>query len=314
MITSETLSSEKDSLALDPSKPLPDEIRRLAHELIEAAEGHLESLHEAPDEGVHQTRKRLKELRALFRIIREPLGEQIYHIENIRMRDAGRLLAHARDTTVLLGLFEEHFPRLRKGHPVNVLTAIRERLRDEHEEAVTSLLKGDAILKARMALERTKKQISSWPLHNKGFSLLEGGMERVYRRGVKRLQEARLDPTDEHLHEWRKRVKYLWYHIRMIAPAWPPVLENLAEELHRLSDLLGDDHDLAVLAERLKSFASDKSGFQHKKLVRYIGRQQHAIRPESWVLGARIYAEEPEHFSSRMGTYWTAALLEQRIS
>lgn len=33
----------------------------------------------------------------------------------------------------------------------------------------------------------------------------------------------------------------------MLEPIWSPVLGVRRDELHRLTDLLGDDHDLAVL-------------------------------------------------------------------
>ena len=52
----------------------------------------------------------------------------------------------------------------------------------------------------------------------------------------------------ESLHEWRKRVKHLWYHHTLLRSLWPPVMEVTGDEAHALSDHLGDDHDLAVLA------------------------------------------------------------------
>ena len=51
------------------------------------------------------------------------------------------------------------------------------------------------------------------------------------------------------MHEWRKRVKDLWYHCLLLQDAWKPVMSALADEAHELSDRLGDDHDLAVLLE-----------------------------------------------------------------
>lgn len=46
-------------------------------------------------------------------------------------------------------------------------------------------------------------------------------------------------------HEWRKRVKYGWYHMRLLTDASPAILSPLEERLHDLSDALGGDHDLA---------------------------------------------------------------------
>ncbi len=46
------------------------------------------------------------------------------------------------------------------------------------------------------------------------------------------------------MHEWRKRVKDLWYHVTLLQDAWRPVMSALADEAHELSDRLGDEHDL----------------------------------------------------------------------
>jgi hypothetical protein len=42
-------------------------------------------------------------------------------------------------------------------------------------------------------------------------------------------------------------VKYNRYHDRLIAPLWPPVFSAVRETAGELSDILGDDHDPAVL-------------------------------------------------------------------
>jgi CHAD domain-containing protein len=58
-------------------------------------------------------------------------------------------------------------------------------------------------------------------------------------------------PTVENFHEWRKRVKYYRYQLKLLRDFWKPVMEALRREAVKLSDDLGDDHDLAVLVEYL---------------------------------------------------------------
>ena len=60
-------------------------------------------------------------------------------------------------------------------------------------------------------------------------------------------------PTTENLHDWRKRVKDLWYQQRLLEETWPGVMKAQAKEAKKLSKLLGEDHDLAVLAETLRT-------------------------------------------------------------
>jgi hypothetical protein len=46
-----------------------------------------------------------------------------------------------------------------------------------------------------------------------------GSLRRIYRRGRKAMQHAQADPTNENLHEWRKRVKDLWHAEQILRPA-----------------------------------------------------------------------------------------------
>ena len=90
--------------------------------------------------------------------------------------------------------------------------------------------------------------MSHWRLERDSFDALEKGLEKTYRRGRREFEAAMEEPTVESLHEWRKRVKHLWYHHTLLRSLWPPVMEVTGDEAHALSDRLGDDHDLAVLA------------------------------------------------------------------
>lgn len=85
------------------------------------------------------------------------------------------------------------------------------------------------------------------------FRALRGGLKRTYRRGRTGRKRAFAAPTTERLHEWRKRVKYHWYHVRLLQNVWPEPMKVRRRELKVLADLLGDDHDLAVLRQLLLS-------------------------------------------------------------
>ncbi len=52
-------------------------------------------------------------------------------------------------------------------------------------------------------------------------------------------------------HAVRKRAKDLRYAVEFLEPGWPTVLGALADELHTLTDRLGDANDLTLVLERL---------------------------------------------------------------
>ena len=138
--------------------------------------------------------------------------------------------------------------------------------------------------------------------------MIEDGLLRTYRRGRKALRIAYETPTAENFHEWRKRVKYHWYHLRLLRELWPAPMKPLAAEAKRLADLLGDDHDLAVLRETLVRDADTFGSASLIEALRALGkRRQDQLRTESKPLGWRLFAEKPGDFSRRMQRYWCAA-------
>lgn len=70
---------------------------------------------------------------------------------------------------------------------------------------------------------------------------IDAGLERSYRRGRDGFRSLGDEPSAFALHEWRKRVKDLWYQLRLLPPVWPAVLKGpgaAAAELADLSDAL----------------------------------------------------------------------------
>ena len=91
------------SFRFDPAEPVPDEVRRVARGRIDHALDELRGDSDSTrEEAVHEARKDMKKLRALLRLVRDELGDDVYRRENVSFRDAGRRLAGARDSQVLL--------------------------------------------------------------------------------------------------------------------------------------------------------------------------------------------------------------------
>jgi hypothetical protein len=110
-----------------------------------------------------------------------------------------------------------------------------------------------AVLDATRAdLGDARTRSAGWTFARDSFGGLRPGLERIYSRGRKAMRRAETDPSDEHMHEWGKRAKDLWHAVQIVRPASPKRLKLLAQRAHELSDLLGDDHDLAVLRREIE--------------------------------------------------------------
>ena len=286
---------------LNEDEPLPQGIRAVARGRIDHAIDELRGKTDStPEEAVHEARKDMKKLRALLRLARGELGKETFSRENACFRDAARELAGTRDSDVMLetlGALE-----LPPGVGFDLRKAIEvERRQNGAGERVGAARDAVAILK------EARKRVDDWPLQRNSFDALAGGVDRAYRRGRRAFKSARREPSVEALHEWRKRVKDLWYHHTLLRALWPPVMAAIGDEAHELSDRLGDDHDLAVLASWVSENA--QAG---PDLFEAVERRRAKLQAEAFALGARVYAEKPRAFVGRLGRLWDASEAEVR--
>jgi len=269
----------------------------------------LEQLREHSDEeaaaAVHEARKDLKKLRSVLRLVRDELGDDVYRRDNVRFRDAGRLLSGARDAEVkietLNGLTERFPDRLSEErlapYPA-ALEAERQRLAQLDDQGVLE--------RAVAEIEAGEAAVADWPLQADDWSLIGPGLACAYRRGRNLFADVKAEASDEAVHEWRKRVKDLWYQLRIVRNAWPEVLDEVADQAHDLSDLLGDHHDLAVLRDDALERRELLPDGELERLLASISERQDGLADDALVLGERVYAEKPKAFVRRMRSYWLA--------
>lgn len=159
------------------------------------------------------------------------------------------------------------------------------------------------------ALEDTVARAARWPLENCDQRTLRSGAQRAYVRGRRTYAAVVSEPTTERLHGLRKRVKDLWYHQRLLAAAWPGVLDAHAQQSHRLSDMLGDDHDLAMLTPGLlgEDGPASRTPADLDPLLELIAERRSELQTQAQDLAARIYAERPKAYGRRVSAYVIAA-------
>ncbi|HEY4279805.1 MAG TPA: CHAD domain-containing protein [Conexibacter sp.] len=320
-----------------------DSVRACAREQLEDAVGQLTGTAKDPASGVHEARKSLKKTRALLRIARPALGKSAYRRENEALRDAAAELSATRDADVLVATLEALERRAVGRLPAAGLASLRAALVAEAEaehkgggdrtspaasdgaSATSQAASADPAAsteaettsvavagRLREALDR----IAAWPLDHADWDVVLEGTLRAYTRGSGARELAEADPTVEHLHAWRKRVKDLWYHHRLLKPVWPRIVSAYADEAHELSELLGDDHDLAVLRDRLTAGVTLPPGtaLDVDALLEILDERRAELQEGSRRLGARLYAESPKAFSRRLRRWVEAAVAEEQAT
>lgn len=281
-------------------------MRRVILGRLEKATERLREAGDAGDahaEAIHGARKDLKKARAALRLIREELGEKTFKQENRALRDAARLLSASRDAEVKLATLDALVAG--EGDAPPAATALwREALATDRDRIVGGG-EGDQVGAAVAAIEEVTARVPEWRIHHDGWKLLAPGLDTAYSEGREAFAALGDSPRFETVHDLRKRGKDLWYQVRLLRDAWPPVLDATAEELHDFTDLLGDHHDLAVLAEDLAE-RPQVTAAQQETLRALIEARQAELLGEARAAGERIYAEKPKAFGRRLHAYWRA--------
>lgn len=277
---------------------VPAGIRRIAagqiEEILDRIEGRTD---EELGTAVHESRKSLKRLRALVRLVRTEIGDEAYRRENSTFRELGRVLSGSRDSQVLVGALDALVERYPAELGAASLAAFRSRIVNAYEEPRLAELEHE--------LRAAEDRLADWPIGRQGFRAVGSGVARAYSRGRRAYRRAKREPSAENLHEWRKRVKDLWYSLQILEEAEPKRMKKLAKTAHELSELLGEDHDLVLLEERAEAYRSDFPDDASPMLLRVMAEQRRAkLQKRAFGVGSRLYRQPPAKFVKRVERGW----------
>jgi CHAD domain-containing protein len=227
---------------LDESESIDQAFHRIGRDVISRIRA---GVTEASTEGIHEARKGCKWLRASLRLLRSGLARDDIKLEQGRIRRRARMLGSVRDATIRLIAF--------RSLGVEGFDGLQQRLEAEASQEHRHQLNPEGQRKAHRAINAVDRGWNRLRLKKGGWRHIERGFERSYRRARKSFQCTDNSSTDESIHEWRKRVKDLMYHVRLLKPVKPEKMGKLEKRLDDLSDWLGYDHDLTILAGFLQN-------------------------------------------------------------
>ena len=287
---------------------LSQEVRKVAAALLDDAIGRLTDADDV-DKAVHETRKRLKELRSMLRLVRGSLvdenGKRIRGRENDRLRSAADALGQSRDAAVMI----QTLTALRDGYAdalsSEAFEAVRRRLEQRRQTLCDQTRHGMA--DARQQLEAARRRVETWRIDaSDAWSAVAPGLKRIYRRGRRDFQKARKTNDAVLWHDWRKRAKDLRYALELLRGSAPELMAGTRDAVKALTDDVGADHDVHVLVQTLADERLCNEGVLSTITALANSRRselQARARPE----GRRLYAEKPGAFVDRLGVYWNSA-------
>ncbi len=276
-------------------------LRRIGEEQIERAISQLMTAEAGA--AVHETRKCLKRVRALLRLVRSSIGKAAFARENKRFGDIGRMLSDSRDQTVLHATLD----MLIAEHPEHV--AILRGLK----KSIPGPAKGARVAASRLGtrarglLEKSRQDWQALALDQDGFEAIGQGLAR----GLSDLRSALMAAEaghDEAVHDWRKAVQRHWRHMLLLREAWPEYFVARADEAKEVSELLGQAQDLTLLITKIKhAVGSHVTPAKAEAVVSLAKAKRQTLRQVARERCVRLVAEGPDGHAQRAEDYWRAA-------
>jgi CHAD domain-containing protein len=283
-------------------EPLPEGLKRVFCEQIDSALRMCEKPARQRGVTVHEVRKHLKKLRAAMRLAVGEVGKNCHECEDRCVRKIGRLVSDLRDSQVRLQTFVELRDQTAKKPEQQLFPRTEELLLLERESFSAAFAGWQT--QAIPQLERVKARLMDWPLEGLTWKQICGAVAKIYKRGQRGLAKTIADTVPENFHEWRKRVKDIWYQLRILQPLNRVVLEEMAHDAEVLGELLGREHDLDFLLARLEKESGDEAlTGELSQLQKLIGKRCKRLRRDALELGRRFYAEPAKAFAKRISIF-----------
>ena len=239
----------KYSLDLDAS--LEHEVRRIASRRLQDAAELLRSQPDGLDEAIHQTRRHIKQCRALYRLIAsEAKGFQ--KAENERLGTIGRRLSGMRDAKALIEATEylkREVPSRSNGMLMDRLAKRLDQRREiasvhSEEAAVAIATAGHELVAAAESASALSLPRSS----HKSAACLARGWETVGRKARAAVAMSS-ENGEQAFHDLRKRTQDRWMQAGLMRDLWPSAMMAIERQGKMLSDMLGHSQDLAILRD-----------------------------------------------------------------
>lgn len=254
------------------------------------------------NEQVHAFRKKLKELRAFIRLLDSNWVKNKHF--NFVLRDLSRMISPLRDGLIYLETLDKVLvtKNLNTTHFEKLKNELREAYEIEYQKIIIDedmLGKISKFLKENFSLP---EDYYNAPIPMKS---IHKSLRRLYSKS-RDLWKNDFDAyTDDDLHEFRKRCKYLMYALRSIASYNPFFINILAANLDDLTEELGLDRDLYNLSNMVnknKMLVEDANRYQ---LLSAISEMRKVHQEQIVPLSELIFLYRPKKLVKKLFTLKT---------
>lgn len=288
---------------------LDKDIRRLLGSQIGRAIGYLSGVLDEGGSSIHSTRKSLKRCRSILRLAKSSLSPSEFRNYDRTFRDIARLLSHDRDREVMADTLSMLVLKA-TGDQKAALTAALADLDAPHaQNGAAFLAESDNVALAIARLHESDHAIRGLRFRrNRKYALAEGYAE-TYAEARAALKKAYRVNDDESFHSFRKALQHHWRQCQLLSPIWPELMNVRIAAAHELSQLIGTDHDLSLVAARFSDPAQSTLDPATRTAACTAARVEQArIREDASPLARRLFAQKPRDMERMVVALWPAAI------
>ncbi len=294
-----------------PDRPFSGALRKAAAGELERAIALVTEQPEGLHEAIHQARRKLKRVRALYRLVAEG-AQDFQKRENARLRDIAHTLSLVRDATALIetaAYLEDHAlntdEREALAHARTALAARRDAMAANEVDLPQ---KAEAAVAACRDAIRALDGLS----FDDGRQATAKRIARGWRSNLSRAREALAAchsvAHEEVFHELRKCAQDYSMHLALLRDLWPSAMAAKLAEAKALVTVLGHEHDLALLVALLDREPDVlNGGAELAHLLGAVIRQQQALRREALEIAERLFADPPKAEARIIEILWLEA-------
>ena len=291
---------------LKPGRQISHSVRKIGTEQIDRVLAKF-SAKNGKGTAVHEARKAMKRLRALLHLIRPAMPKGAFAANEARVKVIARSLSGARDAQAMLETVRKLEGLGGSGNVLPVSAALRAHLQAKCAAAERGL-NGSGANQLRKLLKEARGSFAQLSLEQDDFEVVAATLEKDYRKARSAFRRAYRLSEDEAFHEWRKYVQRHWRQLLLVAPSWPKAIRPHIALARNLSEILGEDHDLSVLAGIVQAHADELGTSDAIAAYLSLCRSRQAeLRKIAHDLGARLLAEKPGSLARRISSYWATA-------
>jgi hypothetical protein len=232
----------------------------------------------------------------VLRLLHDALGSD-YDTHNAALRDVAHGISRLRDADAL----RETFDALHARYAHVIAPEVARRI--DAELDAEARRRAESSLRLRRAATHTlasgRDEVIEAVTRAAGRHAVRDGLERSYRRARMAVPVNGVDAGPAELHLWRRRVKDVWYQVRLFDHIASDA-RALARTLKKLEKTLGDDHNLTCLRDAIAAGPERYGDAADVAVVLgCIAERQRALRERAFRIGPPMFVRRPKRMRKR---------------